>query len=89
VTINWEIDNYVAQGGKTILSSARGPRRYGILSCNKSGYIGAGSVTAWREAQKEARRKHREKHGIPAPKPPAKKSVAEKIFTSAGYEYEE
>jgi len=67
--LNLQIDDRVFQGGSKILS-VRGPRRYGNLRCNVDGYIGGGSITAWRKEQTERRKAERERLGLNRPKPP-------------------
>lgn len=54
--LNQEIDDRIFQGGAVILRSCRSPRRYGVLRCNSAGYIGGGSVTAWRKQNREKKR---------------------------------
>jgi hypothetical protein len=67
--LNLEVDDRIFQGGSKILS-VRSPRRFGNLRCNVDGYIGSGSITAWRKAQAERRKAEREQFGLHMPKPP-------------------
>jgi hypothetical protein len=67
--LNLEVDDRIFQGGSKILS-VRSPRRFGNLRCNAAGYIGSGSITAWRNEQAARRKAERERLGLPMPKPP-------------------
>ena len=59
--LNHEIDQGLFQNGCVALS-VRSPRRFGNLVCHAQGYIGAGSITAWRKAQQEKREAARPKN---------------------------
>lgn len=69
VWLNDEIDKRVFQGGAEILRAAKSPLRYGILRCNMPGYIGAGSITKWREEQKAKRQQRKSKQNKEEGKP--------------------
>ncbi len=67
--LNADLDDHLFQNAEVILS-VRSPRRFGNLFCKSPGYIGAGSITEWRKAQKEKkaaqkqRREQRKESGV-------------------------
>lgn len=58
--LNADLDAHLFQNAEVILS-VRSPRRFGNLFCKSPGYIGAGSITEWRKAQKEKRAAQKQK----------------------------
>lgn len=81
--LNMEVDDRIFQGGATLLT-VRSPRRFGNLRCNGEGYIGAGSITAWRNEQAAQRKLKRESGGRPISKrPPAKSRLARVVEQEA------
>lgn len=58
--LNADLDEHLFQNAEVILS-VRSPRRFGNLFCKSPGYIGAGSITEWRKAQKDARKAQKQR----------------------------
>lgn len=58
--LNDDLDHQLFQNAEVMLS-VHSPRRFGNLFCNSPGYIGAGSITEWRKAQKELRKAQKQK----------------------------
>ena len=71
--LNADLDHHLFQNAEVIMS-VRSPRRFGNLFCNSPGYIGAGSITAWRKEQKAKRAALKQK------RQPQKESTAEKVL---------